>query len=276
MANVMKKKVNIRDRNFSHDISSCADTPTKHIEWCRDNVEVSKSCFLTDLCLTDIHKAVNVKRKVAWILEPRSIHPHTYNWIEQNNRLFDFVLTFDKSLLDKGENYIYYPHGRCWIKNYQHTPKTKLCSIFASEKRMTVGHRLRHTVIDAHRDQLDCFGNYTGNRIDDKIDGLAPYYYSIAIENDIISGYWTEKLLDCFATKTIPIYYGDKESVSKYFNPEGILFFTNLQELDDILSNIDRKSYNKREVAVDENFNLVEDYRVPEDWIFENYPFLFE
>jgi len=34
--------------------------------------------------------------------------------------------------------------------------------------------------------------------------------------------------------------------------------------------------YNMRLSAVEENYSKVEQFRVPEDWIFENYKFLFE
>jgi hypothetical protein len=269
-------KVNIRDRNFGHDISSCANTPSKYIEWVRDNVPVSDVCFITDMCLEDVKKASGVKRKVAWILEPRSIHPHSYAWIEKNNKLFDFVLTFDQNLIDRGENYLYYPHGRCWIKNYVDKPKTKMCSIFASEKAMTEGHRLRHQVIDYNGEQMDCFGEYVLNRLENKEDGLNDYRYSVTIENAILPGYWTEKLLDCFATKTIPIYYGDKDSVNKFFNKNGIIYFNSLNDIDLVLSNMSEDDYNMRLSAVEENYSKVEQFRVPEDWIFENYKFLFE
>ena len=34
--------------------------------------------------------------------------------------------------------------------------------------------------------------------------------------------------------------------------------------------------YEERLDAIEENFKKVEEFRVPEDWIFEEYPFLFE
>ena len=102
------------------------------------------------------------------------------------------------------------------------------------------------------------------------------YNFSITIENAILPGYWTEKLLDAFATKSLPIYYGDKNSVSKFFDPEGIIFFESIDELNDILSNLSVDFYNKRKDAIDKNFELVEEFRVPEDWIYKQYKFLFE
>ena len=278
-------KVNIRDNNFTPwDTSSCHLAENKHIEWVTDNEPVSTSCFITDLKLSDVHKASGVKRKVAWLLEPRSINPGMYNWIEENNKLYDFVLTFDQKLINKGQNYLYYPHGRCWIHNYDGIDdKTKFCSIFASDKAMTLGHRLRHMIVDSYKTsgKMDCYGKYAENVLEKKEDGLNPYYFSVTIENAIVKGYWTEKLLDAFATKTIPIYYGDKFSVNKFFNEDGILYFNTIEELDDIMEKIQGDDngayfYNERLSAIEENFNKVEEFRVPEDWIYKEYPFLFE
>ena len=273
-------KVNIRDRNFiPFEGSSCHLATNKYVEWVPDTTPVSKSCFITDLCLQDVLKATGVKRKVAWLMEPRSINPAMYHWIENNNKRFDFVLTFDDHLIDKGQNYLYYPHGRCWIHNYDNIDKkVKLCSIFASDKAFTVGHRLRHEIVDRYGvvKNIDCFGKYCNNTISNKEDGLNQYYFSITIENAILPGYWTEKLLDAFATKTIPIYYGDKKSVNKFFNPDGIIYFETIEELNAILDNLSGDLYNEKKDAVEENFNLVEQFRVPEDWIYNEYKFLFE
>ena len=269
-------KVNIRDKNFSHVPCSSLYNECKYFEWYRGNNLLSKSCFFTDLCLLEIKKNPKSEINIAWLLEPRSISSHIYEWVEKNNNLFDYVLTYDQNLVNKGENYLYYPHGMCWIKNYVDKPKTKMCSIFASEKAMTEGHRLRHQVIDYNGEQMDCFGEYVLNRLENKEDGLTDYRYSVTIENAILPGYWTEKLLDCFATKTIPIYYGDRNSVNKFFNKNGIIYFNSLNDIDLVLANMSEEDYNMRLSAVEENFNKVDLYRVPENWIFENYKFLFE
>ena len=267
-------KINIRDKNFVGDDSSCHKSDTKYIEWIRDNTPVSTSVFITDLCLPDILRASkSIKRKIAWILEPRAIHPQVYNWIEQNNRLFDYVLTFDGDLINKGENYLYYPHGRCWIpKNHPTIGKIKKVSIIASSKNYTIGHKLRHEVIQklAQKHNIDVYG-YGYKPIENKTIALDDYEYSITIENSIQPGYWTEKVVDCFATKTVPLFWGDR-SINKHFREDGIIYFNDIDHLDKILSN-NQLSYNT--TAVDDNHKLVEKYRVPEDWIFENYPWLF-
>ena len=271
-------KVNIRDTNFGfpEQTSSCYMGTNKFVEWEPGNNLVSKTCWFTDLCFTDVQRAKPgvIKRKVAMVNEPRAIYPQVYDWISQNNRLFDFVLTYDKELLDRGENFLYYPHGRCWINNYNNDKKTKMCSIFASPKRTTPGHLLRHEVIDRFKEKMDLFGKeYTP--VEYKEDGLSEYYYSVTIENSIQDYYWTEKIVDCFATKTVPIFWGSR-TVIDHFNANGIIFFDTIDELCDILDNMSPAEYENMLPAIEENFSKVEQYRIPEDWCFKQYPFLFE
>jgi len=58
--------------------------------------------------------------------------------------------------------------------------------------------------------------------IEDKGDGLAPYKFSLAIENTSGADYWTEKVSDCFLTWTVPIYYGCT-NLEKYFPEESFI-----------------------------------------------------
>jgi len=270
-------EVNIRDKNFGGEPSSCHKGTNKFVKWNFGNNSVSDSCFITDLCLNDIHKASGVKRKIAWLLEPRAIHPHIYEWIEQNNRLFDFVVTFDEYLLSKGQNYLYYPHGRCWINNYEDIDKENKVSIIASGKNSTEGHQLRHKVIARFRKNIDVYG-HGYNPVENKEESLSEYMYSITIENCRQEGYWTEKIVDCFATKSIPIFWGD-DAVNDFFDPDGIIYFNNEEELDKILNELQEngeKIYDSKKDSIEYNFKKVEEYRIPEDWMFKKYPFLFE
>ena len=268
-------EVNIRDKNFGGEPSSCHKGVNMHVKWNFTNNPVSDTCFLTDMCLQDIHKASGVKRKVAWLLEPNAIHPHMYEWIQTNNKLFDYVLTFDEDLISKGQNYLYYPHGRCWINNYEDLKKENKVSIIASSKNFTEGHQLRHKVIDKFKD-IEVFG-YGYNPVENKEDSLSKYMYSVTIENCRQPGYWTEKIVDCFATKTIPIFWGD-DAVSDFFDPEGIIYFNSQEELGEILEDLKVNGdaiFESKKAAVEKNFKLVETYRIPEDWMYSKYGFLF-
>ena len=48
---------------------------------------------------------------------------------------------------------------------------------------------------------------------------------------------YTEKILDAFASNTIPIYYGDK-SVTEDFNPDAFINANDFESLDDLLARV--------------------------------------
>ena len=56
------------------------------------------------------------------------------------------------------------------------------------------------------------------------------------MENSIADVYYTEKILDCFLSGTIPIYWGT-ERINDRFDKSGIIM------LDDYLKNIDNFDY---------------------------------
>tara|TARA_R100000951_G_scaffold83290_1_gene71048 strand:- start:10841 stop:11710 length:870 start_codon:yes stop_codon:yes gene_type:complete len=288
----MKPKIAIADGNFGHHPASCADGfSASFFEWDRTGEAVSDTCFITDLLLQKVDKC-RAKRKVAWLIEPRSINPRIYEWIEDNNHLYDFVLTFDKTLLDKGENFLYMPFIVSWIEPPDHidgyrTPKaeayhakTNPVSMIASCKNMCAGHAFRQEVIEAVSSRVDHFGRGF-KEIEKKEEGLYPYRFSIVLENTQDDYYFSEKIVDCFATGTIPIYWGGS-GVGKHYDEEGIIRFDTLDELDDILSEIENGSapsiYNNKYFGkITDNWRKCRktENRIPEDWMWKNYPFLF-
>ena len=155
--------------------------------------------------------------------------------------------------------------------------KTKLCSIFASPKRFTDGHQMRHAVIDQFKDKykFDSFGQEY-NHVEIVETGLSEYMYSITIENSVQDYYSSEKLVNCLSTRTIPIYRGSKSNVLRHFNPDGVIFFNTIDELEDILSNMSAEQYKSMLPAIEDNFNRVQEFNVSENWIFKTYPFLFD
>ena len=88
--------------------------------------------------------------------------------------------------------------------------------------------------------------------------------FSVAIENN--DQYFSEKLLDCFLTGTIPIYYGTP-SVGKWFNTEGMII---LEDSFDIESLTEDVYYDKMD-AVKDNFERALKMEILEDFIYENY-----
>ena len=101
--------------------------------------------------------------------------------------------------------------------------KDKDLSIVVSNKTRLGGRRLAFALEMAEhfKDRIDVFGSGI-NYVDDKYDALAPYRYSIALENGTSDDYWTEKIADCYLCQTMPIYYGCP-NITDYFDAESLI-----------------------------------------------------
>lgn len=212
------------------------------------------------------------QKPVAWLLEPKAISPNIYKYIETNYKKFYKVLTFDKDLIDEIDNGVFCPYGTYWVTDKESYKKKDLVSLIMSFKNFTEGQNLRHQILNANVASIDFFGKFDNSKqIASKNEALDSYYFSIAVENSIQNSYWTEKLLDCFMTKTIPIYYGTRD-VESFFNKRGIIFFNSLEHLKQILPKLTPEIYNERLDVIEENYNLAKKYKDPEDYIFFNHP----
>ena len=101
------------------------------------------------------------------------------------------------------------------------------------------------------------------NEIEFKEQGLEDYMFSVAIENGSYETYFTEKILDCFATGTVPIYLGAPD-IGNYFNPEGII------KLEDGFEFSESIYYDKIN-AIKENCEIAKKFELAEDYIYERY-----
>ena len=273
----LKLKVDIIDKNFiSYDQSVCRFQQPAYLKWNPTLNSGSKSIFLTDLAIPTVDNLKTRQQKVAWLLEPRAISPHIYSYIEEHYNKFRYILTYDDKLLKMGPNFLFYPYGCCWITSnisFKDTKKTGHVSIIASDKKLTTGHQLRYQAIKeldmVNNPDIDVIGN--GYKpFKDKQAGLQKYKFSIVIENSIQDTYFTEKIIDCFATKTVPIYYGTSK-ITNFFDRDGIIMFNNINELKQILQKISDQVYKKMNKSIEKNFNSYKDYIIPENYIFEKY-----
>jgi hypothetical protein len=79
--------------------------------------------------------------------------------------------------------------------------------------------------------------------------------FGIAIENFSHRGYFSEKILDCFLMKTIPIYWGCSNIFDYFFEP-GVLKFGNVDDLIYISNMLTPEFYESRKEAIEENYRL--------------------
>lgn len=96
--------------------------------------------------------------------------------------------------------------------------------------------------------------DYNNNLIlGDKKEPLFNTMFHIAIENTSINNMFTEKLIDCFQTKTIPIYYGVK-NVEKYFISKGMLIANSIDEIIKLANSVTPELYEEKYNIVERNY----------------------
>lgn len=260
------------DGNFTgSESSSLYHSPTR-LKWLRSGPDTPIT-FYTDMLLDEVKKANFGTCRIAWILEPAEINSHPYHHVVENLDRFDLVLTHHAEMLKHGEKFVYYPNGMSWIadRDWIHREKTKSVSIIASAKQTAVGHRMRHSVIQSLGHTMDVYGR--GYRpVEHKVEALGVYRFSVVIENCSTPWYFTEKLLDCFATYTMPIYWGSP-GISKFFDTAGMLVVSSVEEIADLMAYIKRDGESMYEAAMPSivaNHERAKQYKVAEDWIFDN------
>ena len=126
------------------------------------------------------------------------------------------------------------PHERDvnYLGRLESVDKSRDLSVICSAQTATPGHRMRLRFVEKLKehfdDRLDWFGNDV-NPIPDKWTGLAPYRYTIAIENHQAINIATEKIWDPFLTLTFPIYGGAPNIHD--FLPSGSLLAVDVKDL---------------------------------------------
>ncbi len=220
---------------------------------------------------------INSKYKIVWMHEPRVLGDwcnKRYLNLERNLDKFYKVMTYDEYLLDTyPDKCVFTVDNGIWIKNdnIELHDKTKLMSMIYSWKNWTSGHKLRHQIALASIDGLDLYGDGSRHPIKFKEEALTDYQFSITIENSRSKYYFTEKLLDCFAVGTIPIYWGCT-NIESFFDLRGILQFKTIEDLGKIFEEITNtpELYHIMYPFVKENFNRVQKFIIYENWIYEN------
>lgn len=104
--------------------------------------------------------------------------------------------------------------------------KTEGVSAIASTKVAIEGHRKRFdfvNLLEQEFPEIQVFGQGRMRELGDKWDGLAPFKYSVAIENSSKADYWSEKIADCFLTYTVPLYFG-ANNIDEYFPRESYIW----------------------------------------------------
>ena len=254
------KTVRLKDRNFEGGITSRKHGACDAFRWDRTRrrgLTVYTDAYLTDRVLR------RSGPKIAWLLEPAAIDPRPYAWIRQHHRRFLQVWTHDEALGVPNARWV--PQAGTWIAPGDRAVhrKTRLCSFIASSKATAPGHRLRQEARARLPATVDAYG-HGFVELAEKVDGLREHAFSIAIENCRVDTYFSEKLVDCFLTGTVPVYWGSRE-VARHFDAAGILAFDTVDELLDVVAGLDLDAYERMLPAVRRNFERAKAFTCAEN-----------
>lgn len=203
-------------------------------------------------------------------MEPKELNNISEYVIKYHN-YFDKILSSYPEVIDTCNNSELFLYASCWILTRENKEranhKTEYFNIFntnkkfqlsfvMSQKNFLPGHRMRHQ----YKDVISKERNFnlvfpSSIPMDEKYKLFEDTMFHIAIENTQNVNYISEKIVDCFMSYTIPIYWGCP-NIGDYFNTKGIIFFNSKEELNQILDNLTEKDYYDRLDAVLENYQI--------------------
>lgn len=142
-------------------------------------------------------------------------------------------------------HYVLYPRD-CELALKKHmlsdaecNKKTKFCNYVISNALSDKARDEMIAVLDSYK-HVDSGGRYknnVGGPVADKIEFQKGYKFTMAFENTSSRGYTTEKIVQAFASSTIPIYWGNPDIASE-FNEKAFINCHNYESFEDVLEAI--------------------------------------
>lgn len=203
--------------------------------------------------------------RVFWQTEPNEIINNEEKLI-RNHEFYDLILTWNQRVLSECSNAKLFPPGSVWVSEPDTSQKRFAVSYLISSKNSCYGHNYRQGIYNTLPEAVRCHSQghlteplpVTKHRsppyLPTKHSMLVPFQYSIIVENSRHNNNFTEKLNDCLATKTIPIYWG-APNVGVFYNQSSILSFDSYQELEEVLEKLTPSFYASKQAAIEENYH---------------------
>jgi hypothetical protein len=160
---------------------------------------------------------VRCPREHVWCLIQEPYVPGIFEWLVENHE--PYARVFTQYIPVPGPKYVRSQPAMSWEIDLSYDDlaamsipsKTAAISYVAAKEvwlpRQRKRNALRNFLMRTAPDKVDLFGRGF-NYIENKWNAIAPYRYSIAVENSFGNDYWTEKLSECFLSWTVPLYDG--------------------------------------------------------------------
>jgi len=182
---------------------------------------------------------------------------------------YTYVLTFHQELIDNNYKARLFSGTTTWVDYTKTYPKKFAVSTIVGGKSdpRYVGYALRHKLFNA-KDSINIKkefylssafrwpgADYANNLVlgDDK-GVMFDCMFHIAIENVYLNNWFSEKLLDCLLTRTIPIYFGTP-NIGQYFNNKGIISVRTVDEMVQACNGLTEDYYYSLVDVIEENYH---------------------
>ena len=182
-----------------------------------------------------------------------------HDWTIENSHYFSCILTWGQNILDKCENALLLPFGTTYLhsnniyKTLANQEKKFELSFICGKKQLIEGHFFRHKIYNKQQEivsiPLKWYYTYDGP----KDIFFETSMFHLAIENSKNKNYFTEKIVDTFITKTIPIYWGCP-NIEDYFDKRGFFTFETEDEVINLINNLTEKDYEERKEYIVFNY----------------------
>ncbi len=210
----------------------------------------------------DLTETPGMDHRVLVQCEPPELYQAFAERVENCYKDFDLILTYHDRLLQLPNAVEFLPVGG-WIGDIPLDKRDQITYLMSS-KIYTNAHRLRFMILRRLGDKktigpFEFFMHRSPPRVPSKDPFYANAKFNIACENQIIENMFTEKLLDCFTSHTVPIYFGCP-NLEKYFDPRGVIQFWNVEQLESILTTLTPEDYESRLPYIQRNYELSRHY----------------
>ena len=197
-------------------------------------------------------------------LEP---HPHISVKAFFHPEYYDYLLTWKQEHLDNISKAVFFHGLSDWCGDYIPIKKQFGVSTVVGSKNEFQGHSMRQALYFRQEEitiptKFYLSGNkewkaikYTNQPLLDSHskNKLWETQFHIAIENLQATNWFTEKILDCFLTRTIPVYIG-APNIASYFNTEGMIICEDVDDLINKCNKLNPFLYRSLREPMEDNF----------------------
>jgi len=210
--------------------------------------------------------------RIVILEEPRK--GLSYRLVRKFPHFYSYLLTFHEELITNSRTRRFLIM-KPWITNYQFKEKEfSISTVVGGKSDFNMeGYALRHNLwrnreritiprkfyLSGNAKHWHTFvpwaeANYNGELVlGNSKEPLFDSMFHIAIESTSIKNYFSEKILDCFQTKTVPVYYGCR-NIENYFNTEGMFRVSSIDEMVEVCNQLTPEIYERMQPALEDNY----------------------